>query len=94
MNQGYFLTRRLPNVRSEMSLTVLAYNIKRVLKILGVRNLVAALALQLPFFFTTPVTCSTQSLAIIFSSARETSHPALTSHTVCRWSGRLTGPAS
>ena len=24
MNQGYFLARRLPNVRSEMSLTVLA----------------------------------------------------------------------
>lgn len=44
MNQGYFLTRRLPNVRSEMSLTVLAYNIKRVLKILGVKNLLAALA--------------------------------------------------
>ena len=44
MSQGCFLTRRLPNVRSEMSLTVLAYNIKRVLKILGVKNLVAALA--------------------------------------------------
>ena len=44
MNQGYFLTRRLPNVRSEMSVTVLAYNIKRVLKMLGVKNLLAALA--------------------------------------------------
>lgn len=82
MNQGYFLIRRLPSLRSEMSLTVLAYNTKRVLKILGVKNLAAALAWQLPFFFATPVTCSTQPLAIIFSSARETSHPALTSHTV------------
>jgi len=43
INQGHFLTRRLPNVRSEMSPTVLAYNIKRVLKILGVKNLLAAL---------------------------------------------------
>ncbi len=43
MNQGHFLSRRLPNVRSEMSLTVLAYNIKRVLKILGVKKFLAAL---------------------------------------------------
>jgi len=44
MNQGYFLTRRLPNVRSEMSLTVLAYNIKRVINILGVPKMMEALA--------------------------------------------------
>jgi transposase len=44
MNQGHFLMRGLPNVRSEMSLTVLAYNIKRVINILGVQNMVAALA--------------------------------------------------
>ena len=43
MNQGHFLMRGLPNVRSEMSLTVLAYNIKRVINILGVQNMVAAL---------------------------------------------------
>lgn len=30
-----FLTRRLPNVSTEMSLTVLAYNLKRILSILG-----------------------------------------------------------
>lgn len=44
MNQGYFLTRGLANVRSEMSLTVLAYNIKRVIRLLGTRELMAALA--------------------------------------------------
>lgn len=44
MDQGHFLMRGLPNVRSEMSLTVLAYNLKRVINILGVPNMVAALA--------------------------------------------------
>lgn len=44
MNQGYFLMRGLPKVRSEMSLTVLAYNIKRVVRILGVQEMVEALA--------------------------------------------------
>jgi hypothetical protein len=34
----------MANVRAEMSLTVLAYNIKRVVNILGVRNMMAALA--------------------------------------------------
>jgi hypothetical protein len=29
MNMGYFLCKRLPAVRAEMSLTVLAYNLKR-----------------------------------------------------------------
>jgi transposase len=44
MDQGYFLTRGLPNVRSEMSLTVLAYNIKRMIRIVGVQALIGALA--------------------------------------------------
>ncbi|MDP9312774.1 MAG: hypothetical protein M3R24_18115 [Chloroflexota bacterium] len=39
MNQGYFLMRGLEKVRAEMSLTVLAYNLKRVLNILGVERL-------------------------------------------------------
>jgi len=44
MNQGYFLMRGLTNVRTEMSLTMLAYSIKRVIRILGVSRMVAALA--------------------------------------------------
>lgn len=44
MDQGYFLMRGLPNVGAEMSLTVLAYNIKRAFKILGVLKMVQALA--------------------------------------------------
>lgn len=40
MNQGYMLMRGLEKVRTEFSLTVLAYNMKRVMNILGVKNLV------------------------------------------------------
>jgi len=43
MDAGYFLTRGLEKVRTEMSLTVLAYNIKRVINILGVRRMIQAL---------------------------------------------------
>jgi hypothetical protein len=39
----HFLTKRLPNVRTEMSLQVLAYNLKRVMQIMGVRPLIAAM---------------------------------------------------
>jgi transposase len=44
MNQGYFLTRGLTKVRTEMSLSVLAYNLKRVINILGVPKMIGALA--------------------------------------------------
>jgi hypothetical protein len=39
MNQSYFLLRGLEKVRAEMSLTVLAYNLKRVVNIFGVKRL-------------------------------------------------------
>lgn len=38
------LTKTLPRVRTEMSLAVLAYNLKRVIKILGARRLMQAIA--------------------------------------------------
>lgn len=38
-----FLIKRLPNVASEMALNVLANNLTRVLNIMGVRPLVAAI---------------------------------------------------
>jgi len=44
MDQGYFLMKGLPNVGAEMSLTVLAYNIKRAVKILGLPRMLQALA--------------------------------------------------
>ena len=43
-NQGYFLTKGLESVNAEMSLTVLAYNLKRVIQILGVPRMMEALA--------------------------------------------------
>jgi hypothetical protein len=41
----HFLTRRLPNVGTEMSLNVLAYNLARVLRILGFRKTMQAMRL-------------------------------------------------
>jgi len=44
MNQGAFLTRGLEKVRAEFSLTALAYNLRRVLNIVGFSELMAAVA--------------------------------------------------
>ena len=43
MDQGYFLLKGLRKVRGEFSLTVLAYNLKRVLNLVGVPQLLVAL---------------------------------------------------
>lgn len=43
MGATHFLTKRLQNVNTEMSLHVLAYNLKRVLKIIGQPALIAAI---------------------------------------------------
>lgn len=45
MGYTHFLTKRLPNVGTEMSLNVLAYNFKRVLCILGFERTMAAMRL-------------------------------------------------
>jgi hypothetical protein len=39
MGATHFLTRRFPNVSTEMSLHVLAYNLKRAMQIFGVQHL-------------------------------------------------------
>src|SRR5271154_239037 len=44
MNQGAFLMRGLKKVRTEFSLTALAYNLRRVLNIVGFAELMAAVA--------------------------------------------------
>lgn len=43
MGATHFLTRRLKRVGTEMSLQVLAYNMKRVIAILGVKPLMEAI---------------------------------------------------
>ncbi|HZA54003.1 MAG TPA: transposase, partial [Candidatus Udaeobacter sp.] len=44
MNQGYFLMRGLTKVGAEASLTILAYNLKRVINILGVNKMLEAVS--------------------------------------------------
>ena len=43
MGATHFLLKGLPKVKTEMSLHVLAYNLKRVMNILGVTSLIAAI---------------------------------------------------
>ncbi len=43
MGATHFLMKRLRNVRTEMALNVLAYNLTRVMNILGIRPLIAAI---------------------------------------------------
>jgi hypothetical protein len=43
MGATHFKTKTLAKVRTEMSLQVLAYNLKRLIEILGVRPLIAAM---------------------------------------------------
>lgn len=43
MGSTHFLTKTLKNVRTEMSLCVLAYNMKRMIQIMGVQPLIAAI---------------------------------------------------
>ena len=40
MNQGYFLLKGLRKVRGEFGFSVIAYNMKRVISIKGVRSLI------------------------------------------------------
>ena len=45
-DHGYFLMRGLPNVKAEMSLSVLSYNLTRAIKIVGVKRLIEACLMQ------------------------------------------------
>jgi transposase len=44
MGWTHFLMRSLPRVRTEMSLHVLAYNLKRVMRILGIGAMMRAMS--------------------------------------------------
>ncbi len=43
MGATHFLMKRLKNVRTEMALSVLAYNLTRVMNIIGIRPLIQAM---------------------------------------------------
>ena len=44
MGATHFLTRTLPKVKTEMSLQVLAYNLKRMMALFGIRPLIRVMA--------------------------------------------------
>ena len=44
MGSTHFLTKTMPRVRTEMSLHVLAYNLKRAMKVLGAGPLIKAMS--------------------------------------------------
>jgi hypothetical protein len=44
MGATHFLTRTLPKVAAEMALSVLAYNLTRIMNIVGTKSLMAAIA--------------------------------------------------
>ena len=44
MGATHFLTKTIPKVAAEMALSVLAYNLKRVMNIVGTMPLIAAIA--------------------------------------------------
>ena len=44
MGATHFLTKTLPKVAAEMALSVLAYNLTRVMNIVGIKPLIAAIA--------------------------------------------------
>ena len=43
MGATHFLTKTLPKVQTEMSLHVLAYNMKRMMNIMGIKRMIAAM---------------------------------------------------
>jgi len=44
MGATHFLMKRLPNVKTEIALSVLAYNLRRVMNIFGIAPLIAAMS--------------------------------------------------
>ena len=51
MGAAHFLMKTLPKVKTEMSLHVLAYNLKRVMKIVGIKPLIAAIrSMEISFY--------------------------------------------
>ena len=62
MGSAHFLMKKLHNVKTEMSLHVLAYNIKRAMKIIGVPGLLRVMqAWRLIFHFLLVLACTARS---------------------------------
>jgi transposase len=62
MGSAHFLMKTLHNVKTEMSLHVLSYNMKRVMKVLGVPGLLQAMQTWLPIYHFVPdLACEARS---------------------------------
>jgi hypothetical protein len=55
MGWTHFQMRTLKHVRTEMSLHVLAYNMKRVMQIMGIRRMIKAIRKSLRALLTIPI---------------------------------------
>jgi len=58
MGATHFLTKTLPKVSTEMSLHVLAYNLKRVMAIMGVGALLEAIRQHLALTVCSNIACN------------------------------------
>ena len=70
MGATHFLMKRLKNVRTEMALAVLAYNLTRVMNIIGIKPLIAAIRLFLRLI------CRTGAQMITWAAFRTSRSPS------------------
>ena len=74
MGATHFLMKRLKNVRTEMALAVLAYNLTRVMNIIGIKPLIAAIRLYLRLI------CRTGAQMITWAALRTSRSPPCGQH--------------
>jgi transposase len=65
MGATHFLMKRLKNVRTEMALSVLAYNLTRVMNIMGIEPLIEAMRALVPARPTTSLTTLSERSAVL-----------------------------
>ena len=76
MNAGYFLTRGLISVGAEADLTFLAYNIKRVINILGVKEIVRKIEARINHIYNKLKASCIFSFSLIFEKyTSDVNHP-------------------
>jgi len=66
MGATHFLMKTLPRVASEMALHVLAYNLTRVMNIMGVQPLLAAMRVQSPICAPPPLQSSPKTARAVY----------------------------
>ena len=87
MGATHFLMKRLKNVRTEMALAVLAYNLTRVMNIIGIKPLIAAIRLFLRLI------CRTGAQMITWAALITSRRPSREAHRNHRLRTCATSPA-